>query len=205
MRKTTLLVGLVSMLAVSTADAQPTLASGPAPGSTLIDFNSLGIHVPIATQWAPAVTIGSSCFISDNAFNSWFGGDPMQAANFDALRQNCNGSSTLFPPVTFAFSAPINYFGLFAIALNDVTLTEAHGGIIVNATATNPTATFVGLNDAAGFSSVTISADQDGSFVVDNVTFGTTVVAVPEPASLVLLAAGMLAVGVFAKRNRSTM
>jgi hypothetical protein len=200
MRNLALIGAFISLVAVSTAGAQPVQAGAPAPGSTVITFNSLARFTPIANQWSPAVIVSSSCFMTDNIFNAWFAGDPMQAINFDASGLNCNGGN-VYPTVTFSFSSAISYFGLMGISLSDLTLTNANGGVTVNASATNPSATFVGLNDAAGFSWVTVSAGLDGSMVVDDVSFGATVIATPEPATLVLFATGMLAVGVAVKRK----
>lgn len=203
MRKLAFIGAFVSLAAASAAGAQPVQAGAPAPGSTWLTFNSLAVYTPIANQWGPAVTISSSCFMTENLYNAWFVGDPMQAINFDSQGNNCDGGNTSYPTVTFSFSSAINYFGLMGISGSDLTLTDLHGGVTVNASAANPNATFVGINDAAGFSWVTVSASGDGSMVLDNVSFGSTVVATPEPATLVLFATGMFAVGVATKRKRS--
>jgi PEP-CTERM motif len=201
MRKLAFIGALVSLAAASTAGAQPVQAGAPAPSSTSLNFNSLAVYTPVSNQWlGQGVTITSSCFMTSNLYNSFFAGDPMQVINFDPSNgSNCNGGHA-YPTVTVSFSSAINYFGLVALSANNLTLTDANGSITANAAAAP---VFVGLNDAAGFSWVTISADQMGAFVGDNFSFGATVVATPEPATLVLFATGMLAVGVAAKRKRS--
>jgi PEP-CTERM motif len=199
MRKLAFIGALVTLAAASTAGAQPVQAGAPAAGSTWLNFNSLAVHTPVSNQWlGQGVTISSSCFMTESLYNAAFAGDPMQAINFDAHGQDCNGGHA-YPTVTVSFSSAINYFGLMGGTANNLTLADAHGSVTVNAAVP----AFVGLNDAAGFSWVTISADQMGAFVVDDFSFGSTVVATPEPATLVLFATGMFAVGFAAKRKRS--
>jgi PEP-CTERM motif len=200
MRKLALIGALVSLAAVPTAGAQLVQALASAPGSTWLNFNALDVRTPVPNEWlGQGVTISSSCFLTENLYAAFFACDPMQVTNFDAHGKDCNGGHA-YPAVTLSFSSAINYFGLVGGAANTLTLTDAHGSVTVNAVVP----TFVGLNDADGFSWVTISADQKGAFVLDDFSFGSTVVvATPEPATLVLFATGMLAVGVAAKRKRS--
>ena len=80
-----------------------------------------------------------------------------------------------------------------------LTLTTTKGSVsILDGGFTSGTPAYLGLSDASGFTSVTISANGNGAFGVDNISFITN----PEPASMALLATGLLALGVVARRKR---
>src|SRR5437762_1702574 len=185
------LVGAFIALAAASAEAQPVRVFAPLPGSTLIDFNSLPPYTSITNQYSGlGVTVTSTCFESEPGYGSYFTpGDPMHAANFDQSGGDCHGGSGLYPAVTFNFATPINYFGLMGISNNNLFLTDANGSITVLAPASGGTAVFAGFVDLTGTSFVTITADINGAFVMDDVTFKVT--ATPEPASLALLATGL--------------
>lgn len=185
----------------SSASAQPVTVAGPVSGSSVIDFNSIGAFTSLSNQFAGlGVSIVSSCFVTNNLFASSFGNDLMQAANFDANRADCAGGSS-YPNVTFNFASTINYFGLNGISNGIIFLTNANGSIAGAAPNQNP-ANFVGFTDATGFNSVTISADVNNAFAIDNVSF-SPMSTVPEPSSIALVAVGMLAVSAAARRKRA--
>ncbi|HEV2040934.1 MAG TPA: PEP-CTERM sorting domain-containing protein, partial [Casimicrobiaceae bacterium] len=117
-------------------------------------------------------------------------------ANFNG---SCNTGTC--QPLTFTFAQPITYFGLYGISNGNITLTDANGFISVFAPVISP-ATFVGFIDITGGSWVTISADVNGAFVIDNVSFEATS-AVPEPASIALLGTGLVGVFGAARRRRN--
>ena len=201
MRKLTLIGAFISLAAAFTAEAQPVRVLAPLAGSTTIDFNSLSSFTPITSQYSGlGVTVSSSCFMSNPDYNIFFGGDPMQATNFDQNSGDCGGGFGTYPSVTFNFSAPISYFGLYGISNNNITLTDANGFISVFAPVVSP-ATFVGFTDITGGSWVTITADVNGAFAIDNVSFEGS--SVPEPASVVLLGTGLIGVYNASRRRRS--
>ena len=197
---------VLSLLAVaslfslsSTAVAQPVIVGAPVAGSTVITFNAIPAFTSLSNQFAGlGVSIASSCVMTDNRSTSAFGGDPIQVTNFDQDFLDCAGGSLSYPNVTFNFASTINYFGLKGISGGTLSLTNANGSIGVFTGSSN--ATFVGFTDATGFNSVTISANDNGAFAIDDVSFTSTV---PEPSSVALVAAGMLAVAAAARRKRT--
>ena len=183
----------------STAVAQPVTVGAPVAGSTVITFNAIPTFTSLSNQFAGlGVSIAGSCVMTNNNFNPRFGGDPIQVANSDQSTLNCAGGRSSYPDATFNFASTINYFGLKGISNGTITLTNANGSVVVLAGPSN--ATFVGFTDATGFNSVTISANDNGAFLIDDVSFTSTV---PEPSSVALVAVGMLAVAAAARRKRT--
>ena len=91
-----------------------------------------------------------------------------------------------------SFSQPVTRVGL-EISTNPGTtyLIVANGSLAFSFT---NLPVFVGLEDPAGFSSLTIdaSAADNGAIIFDNVRFDLLASEVPEPGTLVLLGGGIL-------------
>jgi hypothetical protein len=201
MRKLALVGALLVVGAAHSAKAQPVNVGAPAAGATVIDFNSLTAGTSITNQYSGlGVTVSSSCFMANNAYSSYFGGDPMQATNFDLNGADC-ANGTAYPNVTFTFSTTQSYFGLMGLSNGNIYLTDANGTVSGNTNIGSVGAQFVGFTDAAGFTSVTLTADGNNAFAVDDVSFTTSA---PEPSSAALFATGIFAMGAAVRRKRKT-
>lgn len=211
----------VALLSPLTAFAQPTAAGAPPAGSTVIDFNGLA-NTALTTQFAGlGVTIsGGACSQSDmtgsgTSFSSAYVANYLNQFTGD----QCPGSATAnfrYPALTFTFVTPIQYFGVSALVnynrFNDLSdllnFTTATGSIGLSVAAGNAVpARYVAIQDAAGFTSVTLSTGGNGVFLFDNLTFSPAAIStVPEPSTWALMGMGLLVTGAMAaRRKRNTV
>ncbi len=215
MRKLYLLATSLGFAAVSSATAQVVSVAAPVVGSTVVNFESLALGAAAAGAFTGfGVTVSGGCFLANSFSSAGFGaGNTRQAGNFAVGNSPCAGG-TANQPVTLTFASSLNYFGLVGVSNSNVdpagpgriTLTSVHGSVNVLTTdffnGTSPA--FVGFTDGLGFNSVTISADVNGVFGVDNVSFRSPITSVPEPSTVVMFVAGLLGVWIMARRKRLT-
>ncbi|MBC8089526.1 MAG: PEP-CTERM sorting domain-containing protein [Phycisphaerae bacterium] len=198
-----LIVGItLSLVLTAAANAQPVSSAGPQSGSTVATFNSLAAGTVISNQFPAFTVTGGLCANSDYS-SAYFGSDPMQASNFVNFQGgNCNGSAN--QPFTFTFAQNITSFGFLAVVngTNTITFTNANGAAVVP----NPysvVAGWAGITDATPFNMVNVTVSGDGGIALDDVTYATAATVVPEPASMALVASGLLGVLVAARRRRT--
>ena len=206
MRKVAFVGVLCTLAAASSAQAQPVRLASPITTGTVINFNSLSPFSQLTNQFAgQGLTISSTCFETSNIYSTaLFGGDPMQATNFNSQLKPC-AESTVFPSVTFNFSSAQNYFGFQGISQGNILFTDNNGSLSLFAPIV-PGGTFVGFTDATGFNTVTISGfgnPNNSAIALDDLVFGVQVTATPEPATAALLLTGFVAIGAVAKRKRA--
>ena len=206
MRKVAFVGVFLTLAAASSAQAQPVRLASPITTGTVINFNSLSPFTQLTNQFAgQGLTISSTCFETSNLYSAaLFGGDPMQATNFNSQLLDCN-EGTAFPTVKFNFSSSQTYFGFQGISQGNILFTNNNGSISLAAPIV-PGGTFVGFTDATGFNTVTISGignPNNSAIALDNLVFGVEVTATPEPATAALMLTGFLAIGAVAKRKRA--
>lgn len=215
MRKLYLLATSLGFAAVSSATAQVVSVAAPVVGSTVVNFESLALGAAAAGAFTGfGVTVSGGCFLANSFASAGFGaGNTRQAGNFSVGNTAC-AAGTANQPVTLTFASSLNYFGLVGVSNSNldpvgpgrITLTNVRGAVTVLTTdffnGTSPA--FVGFTDALGFNSVTISADVNGAFGVDNISFRSPSTSVPEPSTVVLFVAGLLGVWIISRRKHLT-
>lgn len=196
MRLRSLVTALLIPAIASVASAQPTKTTGPAGGSTFINFDGLSNYTAVTTQYAGSGMTLSSNACANDRYAGAFGGisAPLLVTNFGC------GNQSLLTPVTFTFSSPVTSFGFMGLSNGNIFLSTTGGTLSYIARASD-NLTWIGLTDAQAFTSVTASADVNSAFIFDDVQYDMS--AVPEPASLALVGAGLLAIAGVRVRSRS--
>ena len=194
---------------------------------TLLSVAALSLGITM-TASATTVSVTSGPFVDIGTFNSgtmpsgWTASGPYAGVVSGSV-YNVNlaptGDTTPYAwvgpqsVITAAYSAPISYFGLYwgsedsynAIAFTDtngVTTKYGFNGIsIPGLTYDGMTSNYVSFTDTgAAWKTVTFTSGAL-AFEFDDVT---TTAATPEPASIALLAGGLLAIGAGAVRRRKS-
>ncbi len=167
----------------------------------------------MTTQFAAlgVVLSGGVCANPDAVALNNYGGDPIQITNYigggpETPSRPCTPESPFRRPITFSFSRPINFFGVNATGARGdrYRFTTENGSVLFPETPLGG-APFRGIRDERPFSTLTVTSsryDQFGSVLVifDDLRFGDAAASVvPEPTTLALLGAGLLAVGAAAR------
>lgn len=195
-------VSLLLVLACCLASASPTIVSqGAFSGSNVVvNFLSFTSGTLISNQLATPANSGLT-------FSSALGG--IYADSAYAFETGVAVSATSFAPnqcpcadETLSFSSPVLRvgFSLFGANAGTATFTD-NNGFVTTTVAQFPTEQFIGIQDLAGITSLTVDAPVNQAFIIDTVWLdkGTT----PEPGSLVLLGSGVLGLLGYGKRRLS--
>ena len=176
---------------------QPVGSTGPQAGSTTLNFNLLTGGTVLSTQYMGVTISNGLCASSD--YTSAFNDDPMQLTNFvDYTSQLCNG--VIGQGFTFTFAFPITSFGFLGVTNGGtISFTTSNGTLTPTFNPLNTVIGFVGLTDVNPFSSVQVNISGDGYIALDDVSYTTMT---PEPSSVALVAAGLLAAFGLARRGK---
>lgn len=176
---------------------QPVSSTGPQAGSTKLNFNLLTDGTVLSTQYTGVTISNGLCASSD--YSAAFADDPMQVTNFVSYTsQLCNGVSG--QGFTFTFAFPITSFGFLGVTNGGtISFTTSNGTLTPTFNPLNTVIGFVGLTDVNPFSSVQVNVSGDGYIALDDISYTTTT---PEPSSVALVAAGLVAAFGFARRGK---
>lgn len=205
------LTNLVSVIALSLAAAatanaaQITSASDPAlSGGSVITFDDLSNQTTSSLTQQGVTFTGNGDLRVDNSYAGQY-----NTRGAEYLDNNAGGTNQL----TFTFATPVSAFGFLWGASDDTWALNAYNasGTLIESYYLSPTNSsnageFYGLSDA-GIAYATLTDSAPGDYVMlDNFTYTAgTSQAVPEPASMVLLGAGLLGLGGLRRRMQGRL
>lgn len=174
--------------------------------NTVIDFDQFNDSGIVTTQ-IPGVTFTNTIVLTAGISLDEFEFPPHSGSNV----ASDNGG-----PITITFSSPISFFNGYFTYIEPLTLEgfdTAHNLLATDASQFSSNLALsgdpgsspnelLGLNSPSGITEVIITGDLlGGSFVMDDISFGST--SVPEPASSAFLLLGTATVVVFRVRKKA--
>ncbi len=181
-------IGLSVMLlfCLSVGHAVP-IQIGPFTGTNNFNFLSFTDGTLISNQLQGSNGVTFSSALGGIYATSGYAGSTGVAISATNFNVSCPCDD-----VTITFSSPVTEVGFIGWGQNagSVTFTDPNGSLIINNLPQFPIVTpFLGIGDASGISSLTISGvASDDAFIFSGFTDNNS--AVPEPSSLILLGTG---------------
>ena len=198
-------LALVVVAPVAGAQAINRAASGLAAPAQTITFEGQANGASANTQYSgQGVTFGPNLYYTTNGYFSGTGGATTALNNFTPA-----GCNTCASPTDIFFSSAVQGAAFqFITNPGTSTFTALLNGNLVYAfsgtTDTNGTITaeWYGFDNTIAFDQINIqSGGVNNAFALDNLQTG--VVATPEPASMTLVATGLIGMFGFARRRRN--
>jgi len=198
-----------SLVTVAAAAAPVAVGSSAFASSTLIDFNAVGNEVAVGSQYsANGVTFSGALIGMTNT-----GDTNLFPASGGVIASNWSysGGHSVGQSFTATFSSLVSQvgFNLESWPTQDTTVELFNGttslGIFTLASTSDFNATFRGVADSTSFDSMvfTEGAQGNGFFAIDDLRFTPASAPIPEPANLVLLLAGVAALGLKLKGRKA--
>ena len=198
--------GRVVVAPVAGAQAINRAASGLAAPAQTITFEGQTNYSAANTQYSgQGVTFGPNLYYTTNGYFSGAGGSQTAMSNFT------NDSCPCLSPTDIFFSSAVQGAAFqFITNPGTSTFTALLNGNLVYAfsgtTDTNGTITaeWYGFDNTIAFDQINIqSGGVNNAFALDNLEVGEAVVATPEPASMTLVATGLIGMFGLARRRRN--
>jgi hypothetical protein len=185
--------------------ATPAAYAAVTAGNTTLNFAGIAPANGFVTETVPpGLTIGGvnftinktqsngSLFVVDSGFsNNHFGATVLDSQFSSSTNENI--------VITLPNAVTAAAFDFFTINSEPITFTLSNGASFMVTTPGSHGGAFIGVTSSTPFDSVELSQPIGDALALEDFTFGT---AVPEPASVTLVAVGGLGVVCFGRRKR---